>query len=51
VASDGGKRGMTLRITLPASASASVDRLEQTLSAFLFETQVEVAGAGALKRP
>jgi fatty-acyl-CoA synthase len=51
VASDGGKRGMTLRITLPASASASVDRLEQTLSAFLFETQVEVASAGVLKQP
>ena len=40
---DGGKRGMRVRVTLPESARTSVAAVEQALAAFLFETEVVVA--------
>ncbi len=40
---DGGKRGMRVRVTLPEAARASAAAVEQALAAFLFETQVVVA--------
>jgi fatty-acyl-CoA synthase len=42
-ATDGGKRGLRVSVTLPASASASAAQVEQALSDFLFEAVVTVA--------
>ena len=39
---DGGKRGMRVRVTLPEAARASAAVVEQALAAFLFETEVVV---------
>ena len=39
---DGGKRGMRVRVTLPEAARASAAAVEQALAAFLFETEVVV---------
>jgi fatty-acyl-CoA synthase len=44
-AHEGGRRGMRVTVTLPASASAALPAVEQALAAFLFESQVELAGA------
>jgi fatty-acyl-CoA synthase len=40
---EGGRRGMTARIVLPASARLSVPLVEQALAEFLFEARVELA--------
>ncbi len=40
--SEGGRRGMRVRVTLPAAARASVPAVEQALAAYLFEAQVGV---------
>lgn len=40
--SEGGRRGMRVRVTLPQAARASVQAVEQALAAYLFEAQVSV---------
>jgi fatty-acyl-CoA synthase len=41
-ASEGGRRGLRVNVTLPEAARASVPVVEQALAAYLFETQVVV---------
>ncbi len=42
-ASEGGRRGMRIDVTLPASAKSSVPAVEDALAAYLFESQVRAA--------
>jgi fatty-acyl-CoA synthase len=42
-ASEGGRRGLRVSVTLPEAARASVPAVEQALAGYLFETQVSVA--------
>lgn len=41
-ASEGGRHGMTVTVTLPAAAEESVPRVEQALAGYLFEARVQV---------
>ena len=41
-ASEGGRRGMTVTVTLPAAAEESVPRVEQALAGYLFEARVQI---------
>lgn len=41
-ASEGGRRGMTVSVTLPAAARMSVPAVEQALAGYLFESRVTV---------
>ena len=41
-ASEGGRRGLRISVTLPEAARLSVPEIEQALAAYLFETQVAV---------
>ena len=41
--SEGGRRGMRVKVWLPQAARASVPAVEQAMAAYLFETQVTVA--------
>ncbi|MBK6854270.1 MAG: AMP-binding protein [Burkholderiales bacterium] len=45
-AMEGGKRGMTITVTLPASAAGACVKVTEALSPYLFEVNVEVADAG-----
>lgn len=47
-ASEGGRRGMRVRVTLPGSARMSVPRVEKALEGYLFEAQVVADESGAL---
>lgn len=38
--SEGGRRGMRVRVTLPASAAAMVAAVERELAGYLFESEV-----------
>ena len=40
--SEGGRRGMRVRVTLPEAGRASVPVVEQALAAYLFEAQVVI---------
>ena len=42
-ATEGGRRGLRVTVTLPEAARASVQAVEQALAAYLFEAQVSVA--------
>ncbi len=44
-ASEGGRRGMRVSVTLPESARPSVPAVEQALATYLFEAQVTVDGS------
>ena len=41
-ASEGGRRGMTVSVTLPEAARTSVPEVEKALAGFLFEARVVV---------
>ena len=46
-AREGGPRGMTVRVSLPATDSGSVARVQQALREYLFEVEVVVTSGGA----
>jgi fatty-acyl-CoA synthase len=39
---EGGRRGMTVRVTLPDTLWSSLARVQETLKAYLFEVEIEV---------
>ena len=41
-ATEGGPRGLRVKVTLPAAAHAAAPAVEQALAGYLFEAQVEV---------
>ncbi|MEO8311236.1 MAG: AMP-binding protein [Caldimonas sp.] len=43
--SDGGKRGMRVRVTLPAAAAAALPAVERALAGYLFESEVVSAAS------